>query len=154
MPLASGGVTTTDWPRQRRPGVFTLLRRGLFRQCPWCGKQGAFIRGWFHKHPRCRRCGLAWQREVGFEVGALAVNTILVFGVIIVAMVVWFVLTWPDIPILPMLLALGAVAIVAPIVIYPISYTLWQAVELIMRPPTPADFGDPSSPAPAPNPSA
>ena len=44
-----------------------------------------------------------------------------------------------------MVLALGGAAIVLPVLVYPVSYTTWQAVDLAMRPPEP---GDPDIPAP------
>ena len=40
---------------------------------------------------------------------------------------------------MPLLLILGVGAIVLPILLYPVSYTLWQAVDLAMRPPEPGD---------------
>ena len=45
------------------------------------------------------------------------------------------------------MLILGAVAIVLPIVLYPVSHTLWQAVDLAMHPPDPRD---PATPPAAP----
>ena len=42
---------------------------------------------------------------------------------------------------------LAVIAVLVPIVIYPVSYTTWQAVDLAMRPP---DLDDPSTPAPRP----
>ena len=43
------------------------------------------------------------------------------------------------------MLVLGVGAIVLPIVVYPMSYTIWQAVDLAMHPPDP---GDPTTPPP------
>ena len=44
-----------------------------------------------------------------------------------------------------LLLPYMLVAVLVPILIYPVSYTTWQAVDLAMRPP---DLDDPSTPAP------
>ncbi len=123
-----------------------MLWRGARRRCPWCGGRGAFFTGWFTKQDRCRTCGLGWQRGYeGFELGAMSINIIVVFGTLIVGLIVAVAVTVPDIPVVPLIVALGAVAIVLPIVIYPVSYTLWQAVDLAMHPPDP---GDPSTPPP------
>ena len=53
------------------------------------------------------------------------------------------VATWPDIAVVPLLLILGAVALVLPVVVYPVSYTVWQAVDLAMHPPEPGDGAPP-----------
>ena len=69
----------------------------------------------------------------------MAINIIVVFGTLIVGLVVAVAVTLPDIPVVPLVVALGAVAIIMPIVIYPVSYTLWQAVDVAMHPPDPTD---------------
>ena len=71
----------------------------------------------------------------------MTINIVVVFGTLIVGLVVGVVATSPEIAVVPLVLVLGALAIVLPIVLYPVSHTLWQAVDLAMRPPTPDDFG-------------
>ena len=39
-----------------------------------------------------------------------------------------------------MLVVLGAGAVILPIVLYPVSYTMWQALDIAMRPVTVDDF--------------
>ena len=39
-----------------------------------------------------------------------------------------------------MLIVLGAGALILPIVLYPMSYTMWQALDIAMRPVTVDDF--------------
>jgi len=118
--------------------------RGLRRRCAWCGGKGAFFTGWFHKQDRCRTCGIEWHRGYeGFELGALAISAVLVLGTLVVAMTVGIIVTLPDVDVLPLLLILGAAAIVLPILLYPVSWTLWQAVDLTMRPPEPGDGAPP-----------
>jgi uncharacterized protein (DUF983 family) len=131
-----------------RPSLATMLWRGARRRCPWCGGRGAFFSGWFTREERCRTCGLGWRRGYeGFELGATTVNIIVVFAVLIAGLAIGVITTVPDIPVLGLALGLGAVAAVLPIVLYPVSYTLWQAVDLAMRPP---DAGDPDTPPPRP----
>lgn len=69
-------------------------------------------------------------------------NTIVTFGALTIAMVIGFVRTSPDIPVLPFVLAMAAVAIVVPIVIYPFTYTMWFAFDLAVHPPEPAELAD------------
>ena len=123
-----------------RPTIPKMLWRGIRRRCAWCGGRGAFFTGWFAKQDRCRTCGIGWQRGYeGFELGALAISAVLVLGTLVAAMTVGIVLTLPGVDVLPLLLILGAGAVVLPILLYPVSYTLWQAVDLAMRPPEPED---------------
>ena len=77
----------------------------------------------------------------------MTINIVVVFGTLIVGLVVGVVATSPDIAVVPLVLVLGALAIVLPIVLYPVSHTLWQAVDLAMHPP---DIADPGTPPPRP----
>jgi len=118
-----------------------MLVRGACWRCPWCGGKRAFFTGWFTKSPSCRSCGLRWRRgDVGFELGAAAVAAIIVMGPLIVAMGVGVVLTWPDIAVVPLLVVLIPAAVILPILLYPVSNTLWQALDLAMRPVSSDDF--------------
>lgn len=131
-------------PTVSRPSFLTMLWRGVRRRCAWCGGRGAFFTGFFAKQEHCRTCGIGWHRGYdGFELGALTVNVIITFATVIVAMVVGIVLTMPDIAVLPLVLGLIGVAIVLPLLVYPISHTIWQAVDLFMRPPGPGDDAPP-----------
>ncbi len=124
-----------------RPSLALMLWRGARRRCAYCGGRGAFFTGWFTKQERCRTCGIEWQRGYeGFELGAMAINAIVSLGLLVVGMVVGILVTWPDIAVLPLLLILGAAAIIIPLAVYPVTYTVWQAVDLAMRPPEPGDF--------------
>jgi len=121
-----------------------MLWRGARRRCPWCAGRKAFFTGWFRKQERCRTCGISWRRGYeGFELGALAISAVLVLGLLVVAMTIGIVLTLPDVDVLALLVILGVGAVVLPILLYPISYTLWQAVDLAMRPPTAQDAPPP-----------
>ncbi len=86
-------------PVPTRPALGTMVRRGLLRKCPWCGDRHAYFTRWFSKQRACRKCGTPWRRgDVGFELGAATINTIITFGVIIVAGAVAMIATSPDIP--------------------------------------------------------
>ncbi len=124
-----------------RPTLWCMLRRGALRRCPWCGERGAYFTGWFAKDDHCPACGLRWRRgDVGFELGAATMAAMFTIGVIVIGITVGMALMWPDIRVLPLVLPLAVLGVLLPILGYPVSYTLWQAADLAMRPAEPDDF--------------
>jgi uncharacterized protein (DUF983 family) len=118
-----------------------MIGRAMLRRCPWCGGRKAWFTGWFARAPRCHTCGISWERKtVGFELGAITVNTIVTFGLIALTLAVGFVVTWPDPAVVPILLVAGLIALAVPIAIYPITHTLWATFDFATRPPEPADL--------------
>jgi hypothetical protein len=69
-------------------------------------------------------------------------NTMVTFGLLAVVLVVGSVLTYPDLAVGPMLGAAVVVTVAVPIAFYPVSFTLWAAVDLAMRPLEPAEVAD------------
>ena len=105
------------------------------RRCPNCGNRHAFFNGWYRRVPRCRVCGLDWQRNrIGFILGAVAMNVLLTFGALLVVMVVGVVATYPEVSTWPLIGLTAAVALIVGVGGYPISYTLWLAVDIAMNP--------------------
>jgi uncharacterized protein (DUF983 family) len=138
-----------DETRTRRGGdspppltVPRVLARGILRRCPLCGSFDVF-ESYFRMRPRCPRCNLSLDRVEGHWIGALGMNTIVSFGMLGLTLVVGLVLTWPDPPAIPLLVACVTVAIVVPILFFPVSRTLWSAIDLAMRPLEPRDQIDP-----------
>ncbi len=126
----------SDFPSRPR-----LLARGLTRRCAWCGDRKAYFTGWFKRQERCHACGHAYRRgDEAFELGAITANIILTFGSLLLTVLVLVLLTAPDVPVLGVMLAAGAVGLFGPAIFYPVSFTLWQAVDLWMRRPTPAEL--------------
>ncbi|MCU1396477.1 MAG: hypothetical protein JWM34_4905 [Ilumatobacteraceae bacterium] len=123
-----------------RPTFGVLIRRALLLQCAWCGSRPGFRRGWFHRHDACQHCGMSVQRgQDGFELGAASINAMLSLGLLIVAGAISIIDTYPDVAIKPLMIVLGIAAVVLPVLLYPFTYTLWFAVELMMEPPSPTD---------------
>jgi hypothetical protein len=84
---------------------------------------------------------LAWRRDdVGFELGAAAMASILSVCPILGGMGIALAATWPDVAIVPMVIALAPAALLFPIVLYAQSYLLWQALDVVVRPVQPDDF--------------
>jgi hypothetical protein len=74
--------------------------------------------------------------------GALTINTIVTFGAILVVLVVGMVVSYPDLAVVPIVVACVVVAVVVPIVVFPITYTIWGAIDLAMHPLEPAEALD------------
>ena len=118
-----------------------MLARGITRRCAWCGDRRAYFTGWFERQERCHRCGHAYRRgDVAFELGAITANIILTFLGVLLTVLILVVLTAPDVPVIGVTVAAGAVALVGPALFYPVSFTLWQAIDLWMRRPTAAEL--------------
>jgi len=114
-----------------------LLARGFTRRCAWCGDRRAYFTGWFSRQERCRACGHAYRRgDDAFELGAITANIILTFLSILVSILVLVAATAPDVPTVGIVIVTGAIALLGPAIFYPLSFTVWQAVDLWMRRPT------------------
>jgi len=101
--------------------------------CPACGKRRLFRR-WFVLADDCPRCGLHFERIEGHWIGAIGINTIVSFAVLGVVVIVGLILTYPDGSTLRLILIGAAAALIAPTVFYPLSKTLWTAIDIGMRP--------------------
>ena len=119
-----------------------MLRRAAVLKCPLCGSRRTFIRRWIGRYERCRTCGIRWNREQGFELGSVGLNFLFTFVVIAVGMVVAFVSTSPDFPVLALTLGFMAGAIVLPLLFFPFTNTLWLAVDLLSHKPDAGELTD------------
>jgi uncharacterized protein (DUF983 family) len=126
-----------------RPATFgRMLFRAVRRRCPRCGGRPSWFTGWFRRVDRCRTCGYRYERQDGFMVGAITINTILTFGAILVVLVVGMIVTYPDIAVVPIVAGCLVVAVLVPIVAFPFTYTIWGAIDLAMHPLQPAEAAD------------
>lgn len=112
-------------------GGIRAFWRGLRRSCPLCGERKIF-NSWFELKSSCPNCTLNFDREPGWWIGGMIINlagAMLLFALIFGLALFLF---WPDVP----WVAVGVVGTVAmivfPIVFYPMSKTLWLAVDLLM----------------------
>lgn len=108
------------------------------RSCPRCGEP-AFV-GFFELRENCRRCGLQFEREEGYWVGAMIINTTVTFATFFLVFVGAILLTWPDVPWIWVLITTVLANLVIPICFYPISKTLWAALELSWHPLEPEEL--------------
>ncbi|HXG67355.1 MAG TPA: DUF983 domain-containing protein, partial [Blastocatellia bacterium] len=71
----------------RRAGE--ILLRGLKLRCPDCG-QGALYRSLLQMEHHCRYCGLVYEREQGYFIGAVYLNVIATESLILITLLVYF----------------------------------------------------------------
>ena len=138
----TGDVTPSDsrlaFPRFKR--AIVLFARAALLRCPHCG--GAFVlASWFRVKPVCPSCGLRLERgEDDYFLGSMMFNLIvaeLIYAAGLVAFILW---KWPDVP--WDFLQYGGVVlmVLAPVALFPFSKTIWMAFDLMLRPPTSAEF--------------
>ncbi len=80
------------------PGTTKLFVRGALRKCPRCGS-GHIFRHYFTIKEDCPKCGLHFEREQGYWVGALAWVIAIVMALFIITFVVIMILTVPEVPV-------------------------------------------------------
>jgi uncharacterized protein (DUF983 family) len=118
----------------------SLFWRALRLRCPNCGG-GPIFRTWFRLRPHCPSCGLPLERgEHGYQVGSYMFNIIaseLIFAAVFLAVLL---ATWPSPP--WELLQYGGIAlmVLAPVLFFPFSKTLFLAFDLLFRPATPEEL--------------
>lgn len=134
-------------PPLPRPPAWAAFRRALLLRCPACGGGPVFLR-WLRIAPSCPSCGLRFFRgEPGYWLGAYFVNLMAaetVFTALFGATLWW---TWPDPPWAALGWGLVVAMVLAPVVLYPLSHTLFLAFDLLCRPPAAEDFEAPHEPA-------
>ena len=117
------------------PKLGVMMWRGLFRRCPHCGNRRAFFTKWFVRRERCVGCGLRWERNYeGFMLGAMAISFITTGGLLLLTMGIGVIVTYPDVALVPVLASTIGVTLLVGVGGYPVSYTLWQAIDLYLRP--------------------
>ncbi len=82
----------------------------------------------------CPRCGLRFERSEGHWTGDLGLNTIVSFTVVFGVLLGGFLLTYPNVPGTELLIATIGAAIMVPIAFFPLSKTIWLAIDLQLRP--------------------
>jgi uncharacterized protein (DUF983 family) len=87
------------------------------------------FRRWVVMNEICSSCGLRFEREEGYWLGAVAINTVVTIGAFAATLVVWAVLAWPDPPWTAITIVGVAVSALTPIVFHPWSRALWMALE-------------------------
>lgn len=108
------------------------LGRGLTGACANCGGRGIF-RGLGLKDD-CPTCGHHFEREQGYWLGSITINTgvtFFLFGLIFLTVAV---ATWPDVPWTGVWIGLIIFMGLFPIAFHPISKAIWVGLDLSFRP--------------------
>jgi uncharacterized protein (DUF983 family) len=121
--------------------VALYLARALLVRCPVCGSRGIFA-SWFHMKPHCPRCNLALDRHESedYFLGGMMFNIVLAELAFVTGLVIWLVASWPDPPWTLIEWVGIPFMVIAPIVFYPLSKTIWLAFDLAFRPPRLEEF--------------
>jgi len=81
--------------------------------------------------PTCPRCGLRFERGEGYWTGALAMNFVLTGTVFAVVFITLVAVTAPTIPVGTLLAVVVPITVLGPVLGYPVSKTLWVAVDRV-----------------------
>ncbi len=83
---------------------------------------------------RCPSCGLQFERgeSAGHFLGGMMVAIAFAEIAFALTFVLGLVLTWPSVPWLKLTIACLVVNAVVPILLYPVSLSLWAAIDLVM----------------------
>jgi uncharacterized protein (DUF983 family) len=109
-------------------GLWAMIRL----RCPRC-RQGQVFRGLLQMNDPCPRCGLIFQREEGYFLGAMYISYVL--GSVVVGaeyFVSW--LLWPDAPSLPLCLILFAGYLPLMPWLYRWSRVIWMHMDYFVSP--------------------
>jgi len=124
-----------DLPRDTWSRFVVTMRRAFGRRCPYCGSPGIFD-GYFALRERCPRCGVRFEREEGYFLGAYALNLIVAeFLGLGLALLLIFKTDARYLPLISQEIIAVALAIAFPVALYPFSRTVWIAMDIIFHPP-------------------
>ncbi|MEY2469575.1 MAG: hypothetical protein QOF21_2273 [Actinomycetota bacterium] len=120
-----------------------MVLRGMFLRCPRCGGKKLF-QTFFTLKPRCPTCGYKIQREEGFWLGGYVMNIVIgesLFGIYLLVFA-GYLINNPDARLGPWVIAAVVLAIVPPILFFPVSRTSWMAIDLLIHPLEPWEVAD------------
>ncbi|CAN5708112.1 hypothetical protein BH10ACT3_BH10ACT3_23080 [soil metagenome] len=137
-PTPRNNVRRTDAPEtpsveQLDVSATRMFLRGSIGHCPVCGCGHLFTR-WFTMAEDCPRCSFHFERVEGHWIGSLAVNTVLVMGLMFVVLMGVSLGNFPDAPPRALIFIEIGIAAICPFLFFPPSRTLWSAGDLLMRP--------------------
>lgn len=118
------------------PSLLRMIGRALLRKCPRCGSRKAWFRNWYRQNERCVGCGLKRTRGTyGQELGALVVGNVFNLAVILIAILVVMLTVGESIDgIFAVTVTMMGIAVVIPTITWPMTHTLWMALDLRFRP--------------------
>ena len=108
-----------------------VLGRAFRLRCPHCG-EGELFTGWFAMLERCGFCGMRFEREQGYFVGAIYVN----YAVTVIVALTGYLLLWgfTSISTRGQLLLWVPFVILFPLWFFRYSRSLWLALAYLFSP--------------------
>mgnify|MGYP006279384323 FL=1 len=118
------------------PSLLRMISRALLRKCPRCGSRKAWFRNWYRQNERCVGCGLKRTRGTyGQELGALVVGNVFNLAIILIAILVVMLTVGDSIDgIFAVTVTMMGIAVAIPTITWPMTHTLWMALDLRFRP--------------------
>ena len=114
--------------------VRKLLYRGMRLRCPRCGGKTLFA-GFFKMNASCAKCGLEFEREPGYFVGAIYIN----YAATAVVSIGGFSLLddYTNLTLTFQMILGGVTAVLFPLCFYRYSKSLWLAFDYVFNPEAP-----------------
>ena len=117
-------------PKRDLRTIAGTLRRCLVLRCPACGRDTIVARP-FNIKDRCTACGVIYQREPGFFVGAILANVVTTELVILLVYFGFLLFTnFEDRPVLTILFLVG---ITFPLAFYHHSWSFWLGLDHLIE---------------------
>ncbi len=115
-------------------GFGKAANRALRLRCPRCG-EGELFRGIFAMYAQCSGCGLTYEREPGYFVGAIYIN----YAATAIPTIAGFLLldTYTSLSLTVQILMWSAFGVAFPLCFYRHSKSLWLAVDHFLNPEEP-----------------
>ncbi|HWP45395.1 MAG TPA: DUF983 domain-containing protein [Blastocatellia bacterium] len=115
-----------DLRRARR-----VLLRGVRLRCPDCG-QASIYHSFFRMKHHCSACGLIFEREQGYFVGAIYINVVVTESLLMLTFLVYLMFfSAGDQKVYTMLYVL---AVAVPLIFFHHSRSLWLSIDHIIDP--------------------
>lgn len=108
---------------ERAAPTTSWFRAAVRQMCPRC-RQGKIFHGWAETNERCPACGLVFEREPGYFVGAMYFSYFLSVIFLVAAFVGWYLL-FPNLPLELIALLAGLVFLPFVPVTYRYSRVVW-----------------------------
>lgn len=125
-------MTDPDTPTPPVPSPWRVLVRGAVVRCPSCGSRGVRD-GWFALRSLCPSCEIGLIRGEGYWLGGMAINLVVTQAALLGTLIGGMLLLWPDVPWIRLTVVCAAVTVATPIVFFPVSRTLWVAVDFLLH---------------------
>ena len=140
----TGQPDTSPWdlPAGTWGRLVATMGRAFTRRCPYCGSPGIY-QGYLELRESCPSCGVWFEREEGYFLGAYALNLVVAeFLGLGLAILLIFKTRLRDAGLLWQELVAVALAVAFPLLFFPYSRTVWIALDLVFHPPGPGAGGE------------